>query len=128
MKLNRVKAEHIPPTTGAWYGKANKSKWKLTKDLVMLNSTVPKGFISDGVSIPFLLFFMAKPTGTLFEPAILHDFLLSELQPGESRKEADLEFYSEMRRYGASFVVSKSLFYTVRIFGKLKVAYHRRFK
>jgi len=126
MEINRVKAEHIPPEK--IFGKFSRSKWKLTRSLKMLNGIVPKGFVSDGVTIPFWLFFIAKPTGTMLEPAIWHDYALSLLELTESRDEADNQFREEGYRYGVDPLRVETLYYTVKIFGKLKVAYHRRFK
>ena len=124
--LQRLKAEHISPTR--LFGRGSRSMWRLSRGLKMEHGTVPKGFISDGVTIPFWLFFIAKPTGKLFEPAVWHDYQLSLLDPKESRAQADLEFRHECYRYGASKIKTESLYRVVRLFGIIKVFYTRGFK
>jgi hypothetical protein len=62
--------------------------WVVTLDcgLVII---IPRGFVTDGASIPRLLWFLISPFGPLFLGAILHDFgyqhgyLLSPFNPGD---------------------------------------------
>jgi len=122
-KLNRVVVKHSPPTS--WFGGGSRSNWTLVEPLEMLNGTVPVGFKTDGVTIPFWIFFLAKPAGTMFEPAIWHDYALSLLKEDESRKNADEQFKHEGKRYGVNKFRVMSLFYTVRMFGILKVAWFK---
>jgi len=118
-KLNRAVVKHSPPTT--WLGVGSRSAWTLVKPLEMLNGTVPVGFKTDGVTIPFWIFLLAKPAGTMFEPAIWHDYVLSLLKDNESRKTADEQFKQEGNRYGVNKFRVLTLFYAVRAFGILKV-------
>lgn len=52
--------------------------------------TIPKGFCSDGASVPRLLRGILEPWGKYAQAAIVHDFLYNTWQ--KPRKEADLIF------------------------------------
>ncbi len=65
-----------------------------------LRIVVPKGFITDGASIPVLLWWLIAPFGPLLEGAILHDFgyqhgyLLSPYDPAQIYNMASLRMRS----------------------------------
>ena len=83
---------------------------------------VPKGFVTDGASIPRLLWRICghPMTTRRFPIALLHDWLYSEegyKATGLTRKEADLIYYYGLRDLG--FGVGSALveYEMVRIFG-----------
>ena len=55
------------------WGKAR--QWRLVEDFVYRGWRIPAGFITDGASVPRILYWLFEPTGVLFIPAILHDYL-----------------------------------------------------
>jgi len=120
MKLNRVASRHIPPKNVFC-----NSKHELLEPLEMMHTTVPTGFISDGVTIPPWLFFIAQSSGRILEPAILHDYLLSRLDPLSSRGGADKEFIEECARYGLRCKRRYLIYATVRVYGVIVVSLRR---
>lgn len=49
---------------------------RLDQDLTIDGLTVPRGFVTDGNSVPFGLRWLFRPYGRMFVPAIFHDFLV----------------------------------------------------
>lgn len=78
---------------------------------------VYKGFISDLVSIPWLLRLLASPTGRWTHASLFHDFLYKTHLV--SRKEADQIFFKVMRDDNVPDWKSKGAYYLVRLFGSL---------
>ena len=79
--------------------------------------TVPKGFVSDGASIPQMFWGLIAPCidGRTIRAAIIHDWLYStELL---SRKQADEIFLQFMLEDGFSAWKAYVCYYAVRIFG-----------
>jgi hypothetical protein len=57
-----------------WWERA---KWQLEEDYQGYSGQkVPKGFITDGASVPFLFQWLFSPTGQYFGASIIHDYLL----------------------------------------------------
>lgn len=50
-------------------------RFELVEDWQFFVYRVPKGFITDGASVPRILYWLFEPTGILFLPAIVHDWL-----------------------------------------------------
>jgi len=71
--VSKIIVEFIPAPH--WWKKSN---WKLHKKYETANGhyVIPKGFVSDGASIPRALLRVFSPTGRYFGAAILHDYLL----------------------------------------------------
>lgn len=81
--------------------------------------TVPKGFVSDGASIPRLLWVVL---GSPFSPkliraAIQHDYLIAIGFSGDAR---DLQFYTTLRKYGVKTWKAYVMYLGVRYWRKLK--------
>lgn len=84
-----IPAEH-------WWKRA---KWELVEDYTSANGevTVPKGFISDGASIPFFATSYFSATGRYFGAAIIHDYLIVVEKNWDK---ANDQFNKEMRALG----------------------------
>ena len=89
--------------------------------------TVPKGFKTDGVSIPYLLqSLLGDPFNQLATPAaILHDFLYSKRSDyiktyRLTRLQADIVFYDIMLAHKVSKVKAIGYFVCVRLCGWLR--------
>jgi hypothetical protein len=77
--------------------------------------TIPKGFISDGASIPKAFW---KIIGTPFSPsfieaAIVHDFLISKQY---NAKHSDQMFYDMLVYTGVSIVKARVMYIAIRLF------------
>jgi len=92
--------EHITPRH--WW---QRSKWRLHTDFTSHTSTVPEGFITDGVSAPLVLAAFISPT--------------------DSREVADTMFHIELIKYGIGYRRARVLFTAVRLYGIVKVAIAR---
>ena len=96
--------------------KIDKNKYR-TLSLISYNTiVVPKGFETDGASIPKLLRIVGTPfTGNYTRAAIVHDWLYSTHIM--SKDEADTIFYNCMLEDGVSSLKAKSMYYSVKWFG-----------
>jgi len=85
-----IHVKHIPPEH--WWKRA---RWELLQDYTSWNGmvTAPKGFITDGASIPWFLWWRFSPTGKYFGAAIVHDYILIKTRDW---KRANDEFGEEM--------------------------------
>jgi len=85
--MNYPKIEPIPIKTKGkpWYQKIRiwlleTRKWKITEDYELyipwlkITLKIPKGFITDGASIPKIFWTLLSPTGILLIPGLFHDF------------------------------------------------------
>lgn len=99
--------------------------WRLDAPLIMHvhNRTfvVPKGFITDGASVPRALWRIAPPmTGTHAEAAVLHDYLYSlDCLTRFTHHEADKIFLDAMQGMGTSWFVRNTLYSGVYTCGGL---------
>ena len=130
-----------------FYGYA---RFRLEEDVIMSDTTVPKGYISDGASIPrsltvlglFIVLICCKYdylsgvlAGSLltvipvtfpkinmyFKAAVVHDYQITEnLKP---RKEIDKDFRRNLKELGVSSWRYNSMYLAVRIWGILKGLY-----
>lgn len=95
--------------------KIGKKLWVLTEPYKM----VPKGFITDGASVPKLFHsFLAPMTGLHAEAAVIHDYRYSLDSPSCTQEKADFEFYTNMHITGVNRLKSALVYSTVSIFGK----------
>lgn len=88
--------------------------------------TVPKGFHSDGASIPsWAMGIIGHPFGRYLESAIVHDYLYRDgAEFNASRAEADSIFLELMKAQGISFPKRWSMYLAVRSGGWL--SFHKR--
>ena len=57
-----------------WYMRA---KFKILEDWTSPAGTyLPAGFVSDGVSVPFMFRWLVSPTGPVFYAAVIHDYYI----------------------------------------------------
>ncbi|AYV94403.1 DUF1353 domain-containing protein [Fusobacterium necrophorum] len=81
--------------------------------------TVPKGFITDGASVPRIFWTLFPPQGKYTPAAIIHDFLYSECNDtGINRTLADRIFLHIMKELGVSFLKRTAMYRAVRNFGE----------
>ncbi len=103
--------------------------WKLLEDLIWEVDAegsgkvivVPAGFVTDGASIPRLLWALLPPTGGYLRAACLHDRLLRLIAEGTpdlyvpTRAIADRQFRLACRACGTGWLTSMILYAGVRI-------------
>lgn len=100
--------------------KSSRGRFKTHVDLLhtLINGRslfIPKGTVSNGASVPRLLWGIYSPYGTYTYPAVVHDFLYENNL--YSRKFADRQFLMDMGKCNTN-KFTKWLFYlVVRIFG-----------
>ena len=97
--------------------------FKLTKNITYCWRdkivVVPKGFCSDGCSVPRFLWSSVSPNidPRTLAAAILHDYLYRTDIDGWTRKEADEAFYDICRADGLSWYKAQKAYWGVRLFG-----------
>lgn len=78
---------------------------------------VPKGFVTDGASIPRVFHALLGPFGEYFEAALIHDWGYSSLNDKFTRKEVDLLFKEAMFNLGIKWPTREAIYRAVRIGG-----------
>jgi len=99
--------------------------WRLDQDLVIklgvngegLRLTVPKGFVTDLASVPFLLWMIFPPHGPWAPAAVAHDYLYSRFCEGCSRFLADAIFRDLMHTLRVWIPARIPIYYAVRLGG-----------
>ena len=76
---------------------------------------VPKGFETDGASIPWPLNFFITRKPRLWAPSVLHDWLYTTHEV--SREHADVIFYLMLLRHKTGLIEAWLMFRAVRIGG-----------
>ena len=89
-------------------------QWRLIGDWEYNGIRVPAGFITDGASVPRILYWLFEPTGVLFLPAIVHDYFYATQQI--SRAEADKIFRENVIRE-SNIVAGYLAWIGIRLFG-----------
>ena len=111
-------------------------KWRLTEDwyYVLPNGVrivIPKGFTTDGSSIPKQLWFLLSPTGLLLIPGLVHDFAYTydylwavdesgnfyKYQEGAGQKHWDQLFRDIGLQVNGMIVSDRLSYYALRAFG-----------
>lgn len=92
-----------------------KHRWKLTADWSTPFGVVPAGFETDGVSAGFLSP-LARPDGSFFEAAVLHDWHYSNAIG--SKALADELFYITARQYGVNAIRAAVAYRLCVLFGR----------
>ena len=75
--------------------------------------TVPAGFITDGASVPRLLWWLFPPVGRYFLAAVVHDWLLENGMPW---REANRKFKQALQEQAVPVWVVFSMFLSVQIY------------
>ncbi len=82
---------------------------------------IPKGFCTDGASVPRIFWNIFSPFGSYFAAALVHDFLYSkdsdELFCISDRKQADLIFFQAMQDIGVGWLTRRTIYRAVRLGG-----------
>lgn len=92
------------------------NKWQLLEPWSYSNLTIPEGFITDGASVPRLFWWIASPSGDLFEASVVHDYMYSNSI--NSKRDADKMFKIVANYYGANKLRIFLAYNMVKIFGK----------
>lgn len=96
--------------------------WSLNEFLEYDGIFVPPGFITDGASVPRLLWWLFPAWGSYGRAAVIHDFLCQQIALGiglgltVTRKMADLIFRDAMKASGTGFFTRWTIYLAVRIF------------
>jgi len=89
--------------------------WVFTEDWTFDGYTIPKGFVTDGGSIPKLFWSFLNPTGAGMSAYCVHDWLYTTHQV--SRLEADTILKELLMKRNLGVFHSNCAFYAVRLFG-----------
>lgn len=116
LRLKFARPQLMPPAVSG-------NPWELADDWTVFYNGVtyqlPKGFETDGASIPRFLW---RVCGTPLESprifaALLHDYLYSGNVPGVTRAEADAVYRDMLTTLGVSKFKANVEYYALRLFG-----------
>jgi len=96
-------------------------KYRLLEDFCFNDYCVPAGFVTDGASIPKVLWSVigSPMTGKYVPVAVLHDYLYSKKCVYDvSFKKANLIFYAGMLKVGVNRFKAFLMYKAVCLFGK----------
>jgi hypothetical protein len=102
-------------------------QWELLRPLVFVSHelgtqyVVPAGFLSDGTSVPRLLWWWEPPWGRAVRASILHDYLYYRIEIGTAtltRRQSDLVFHEALLAVGVDRITAKIMWAFVRLFGR----------
>ena len=79
---------------------------------------VPKGFVTDGASVPRFFWRAIPPYGRHFNAAVVHDYLYRHHEHGMTRDECDIIFLEIMLRDGVPPGRINAMYRAVRAFGR----------
>lgn len=88
-------------------------KIELMESMTVCGWSIPAGHISDGATVPRILWPVIHPWGRWTHAAILHDYLLTILP----RWEADREFRLALVRTGTRTPLAWVMWAAVRVYG-----------
>lgn len=78
---------------------------------------IPKGFVTDGATIPWVIRFIFSQMGVYFAACMVHDYLYNTRMLG-SRLLTDVQFLYDMVRSGMKKPKAELFYFAVRIGGK----------
>ncbi len=93
-------------------GKYDRTLYLLLEDFEFSGVTVPKGFITDGATIPRIFWPILPPVHRYFPAAVVHDYLLTQV----SRDEADEEFNICLKELNISTFRRLAMYGAVRLY------------
>jgi hypothetical protein len=79
--------------------------------------TVPKGFLTDGASVPRIFWSFFSPFGEYFKAALIHDFLYTKENKSFNRIESDKIFLEAMIEVGVPYIRRSLIYRAVRLGG-----------
>ncbi len=95
--------------------------WMFTEDWTYDGYTIPKGFITDGGSIPRVFWFFLNPAGAGMPAYCVHDYLYTTHTT--SREEADKILRDLLEKRGLGTFHSTCAYLAVRAFGGGKTSW-----
>jgi hypothetical protein len=116
---NGIHVRHIAPDR--WWQRA---KWELLREYTSWNGMViaPIGFVTDGASIPWFLWWRFSPTGRHFGAAIVHDYVL--ISTGDW-KQANHQFDEELRALNVDSFDRRVMVTAVGIWSRVRSIFKR---
>lgn len=78
---------------------------------------VPRGFETDGASVPRIFWTLFSPFGPCFPAAVVHDYLYAAGPARLKRKDCDVIFYDAMKDVGVGWLQRSIIYRAVRIGG-----------
>jgi len=79
---------------------------------------VPKGFITNGASVPNAFWWLCPPiAGSFGEAAVVHDYMYFKGSKWSDREQADKFLYKIGRALGANWLQAQLVYRAVRMFG-----------
>lgn len=94
-----------------------KTTYRLLQQMELAGVEVPAGFVTDGASVPRLLWWLFPPTGRYFLAAVVHDYLLDS---GYNWHYANKKFAEALYVQGVSPWVRWSMFSAVQVYQFVK--------
>ena len=92
-------------------------RFKLVAPVRFRDVEVPKGYTTDGASVPRIFWWLFPPNRTDYLPcAIVHDYLCDLGR----YKEADEKFRECLKELGVGKFTRRVLYYAVRVYHKLR--------
>ena len=91
-----------------------KTRYILLDDFEFIGVKVPKGFVTDGATIPRIFWPVLPPVHKYFPAAIVHDYLLTVL----SRDEADKQFNEALKHLEITKARRYAMYGAVRLYAK----------
>lgn len=115
----RPKLEPVPRDTPASHLAANSNKMRLIEDWHVtvdgVRYKIPRGFITDGLTIPRFLWWIFPPSYSPgYVAAVFHDFCYAEMYGEVSKEWADEAFRLLMLDSGAPNWVARAFWLAVR--------------
>ena len=102
----------IPPRS--IFGKA---KYRLEEDVTISDVVILKGFVTDGATVPRLLWWLFPPISSYFNATLVHDYLLSI---GTNRLIADRVFKRVALKSNVSKWVVNTMYASIVIYGFIR--------
>lgn len=109
--MKRIKAVIILPEK-----RFEKTLYVLLEDFEFLGVKVPKGFVTDGATIPRIFWPILPPVHKYFPAAIVHDYLLTQL----TRDEADAKFNEALKQLKITKARRYAMYGAVRLYANWK--------
>lgn len=108
---------HTPKGYGYLFThKIGKRHWLVLEDWLTPYGIVSANFITDGATIPRVLWPFATPGGELFEAAVVHDYFYEHRIA--TKAEADRAFYRTARAFGVTRWKARIAYRAVKYLGR----------
>ena len=93
-----------------------KNVWQLLECYTIEGVSIPRGFESDGATVPRFLWWFVPPTGRHLPAVLVHDYLYQHAIG--TKDAADKTFYRALRQCGIGLVKSLLMYWGVKIGGR----------